>query len=151
MRIDLLSSNIVCLLILIFLSLFVHNFRPFLTQICINDVITGDKVLKKIYNQPHKHFPHLNVSLTIGFDLISPIVLDIYNFGPLLTQFQNNIDNIKLLKNWFKNEWLTLKKTQLLNLIFLSQLEYSLQIWPLLAQFWLYESQGLLNFQILEE
>ena len=44
-----------------------------------------------------------------------------------------------------------LEKDIVMNLIFLSQLEYSLQIWPLLAEFWLYESQGLLNFQILEE
>ena len=80
MRNELLFSNVVWLLILIFLSLLVHNvqIQILFDRFSVNDVITGKKVFK----------PNLNVSLTMGSDLISPIVLDIMKiwapFDPIL-------------------------------------------------------------------
>ena len=45
---------------------------------CVNDIITGDKVLKTYsHKDDHKHIPRLNVSLPMGFDLFLPIALDI--------------------------------------------------------------------------
>ena len=42
-----------------------YRFRSFLTRYSVNDVITGKGVFK----------PNLNVSLPMGSDLISPLVL----------------------------------------------------------------------------
>ena len=62
----------------------------------------------------------------MGFDLFSPIALDIQiwaSFDPVLEWRQNEGlgkgDNIKISKTSLKNELLTSKKPQLLNLIFL--------------------------------
>ena len=55
-----------------------------MTQFCVNGVITGGKAFK----------PHLNVSLPMSFDLISPIVLDIIqiwaSFDPILEYIRQN-------------------------------------------------------------
>ena len=78
-----------------------YKFRSFLTQFCVNGVITGGKTFK----------PHLNVSLPMSFDLISPIVLDIIqiwaSFDPILEYIRQNErlgmgHNITALKNWYQ-------------------------------------------------
>ena len=60
------------------------KFRSFLTQFCVNGVITGGKTFK----------PSLNVSLLISFDFILPIVLDVIqiwaSFDPILEYIRQN-------------------------------------------------------------
>ena len=82
-----------------------YKFRSFLTQFCVHGVITGGKTFK----------PHLNVSLPMSFDLISPIVLDIIqiwaSFDPILEYIRQNErlgmgHNITALKNW-SQKWIT--------------------------------------------
>ena len=52
--------------------------------------------------KPHKHFPHLNISLLMGFDLISPIgLINLGLFRPnfRITSEGLGMDNITILKN----------------------------------------------------
>ena len=120
--------------------------RPFLTQYCINDIMTGDKVSKNF------EISLINIFLIIMFNYLWVLTLQIWaSFDPVLEWDQTEglwmSHNMTVWKNW-SVKWITnLEKLNLkpllngsflnwslltlLSLIFLSQLEYSIQIWPL--------------------
>ena len=95
------------------------------------------------------------ISLPIGYDIFSPIVLDIQiwvSFGPILEWRQEEElgmgHNITVSKTGLKNEMITPEKHSYWIWSFYHSWNIVYKFGPFLAQFWLYDVTSIVKFQI---
>ena len=133
------TSNILLLLIFIFVSIYVHEIPIgiFLTLFLVDDVTTGSQ---KFWNSDFK-----NENLTSSFPLLLAFIflsllvhkMQVWTlFDPILGWWRHPASqNISVLRNWSPKQTPYFTFYQILISIFLSLLTHDIQLWALFTQF----------------